>query len=161
MKLRAMTLAIALIGGFVAVTATPSGAQQPADVTGSFECTSPGTFTVTWMIQNLAGADGEVDSAVLSGAAEGDITDSFTPNPFTGEDQLIVGSSVVSGDTVGDVTLDVTIIFDFKGPFEFDDSAEVVLDGSCEAPPTTEPETTSSTSTSVQQSTATRPSFTG
>ncbi len=60
---------------------------------------------MSWTIENLIGADGEVDSAVLRGAAEGDITDAFAPNPFTGEDEVITGSSLVSGDTVGTVTL--------------------------------------------------------
>jgi hypothetical protein len=148
----------AVVGALVVVTGAPSGAQEPADLSGEFECTTPGVFTVTWIIENLAGADGEVDSAVLSGAAEGDITDAFAPNPFDGADAVIVGASEISGDTVGDVVLDVTIIFDFKGPFEFDDTATVTLDGSCEAPPTTE-ETT--TTVAAAPEVATRPSFTG
>ena len=104
------------------------------------------------------GADGEVTEAVLSGAAEGDITDAFDPNPFAFDDELIVGSSEVSGDTVGTVTLDITIVFDFKGPFTFEDSAEVELDGSCEAPPTSESTTTSTT---VAAQADVRPTFTG
>jgi hypothetical protein len=148
---------VAVVTAFVAVSAAPSGAQEPADVTGEFECTEPGTFTVTWTVENFAGADGEVDSAVLSGAADEDITDSFAPNPFDADDALIVGSSEISGDTVGTVTLDITIIFDFKGPFEFDDEAEVELDGSCEAPPTTEEPTTTTAAAAPEV----RPTFTG
>ena len=120
-RIAALVVALSAIGLFAAVPAT---AQQPANVTGDFECTEPGVFTVFWTIENFAGADGEVESAILSGAAEGDITDSFEPNPFTGDDELIVGSSEVSGDTVGIVTLEVLIIFEFKGPFEFQDLAE-------------------------------------
>jgi hypothetical protein len=152
----ALAAAVSVLG---LLLAAPTSAQEPADVTGDFECTEPGVFTVFWTVENFAGADGEVDLAVLSGAAEGDITDSFTPNPFTGEDELIVGSSEVSGDTVGTVTLDITLIFDFKGPFEFDDTASVELDGSCEAPPTTEEPTT--TSSSVAPAGETRPTITG
>lgn len=152
----------AVVVAFTAGTAIPGSAQQPAEITGEFECTEPGVFTVTWTIENLAGADGEVDEAVLSGAAEGDITSAFEPNPFTFDDELIVGSSEVSGDTVGTVTLDVTIVFEFKGPFVYEDSAEVDLDGSCEAPPTSESTTSSSTTTSaVAAATGTRPTFTG
>jgi hypothetical protein len=156
---RVIALAAA-VGVFLVVTAAPSsaGQQQPAVVEGDFECTEPGVFTVFWDILNLAGADGEVTEAVLSGAAEGDITDSFAPNPFDSDDETIVGSSEVSGDTVGVVTLDVTIVFDFKGPFTFETDAEVELDGSCEAPPTTEEPTTTA---SAAPAAATRPTFTG
>jgi hypothetical protein len=147
---------VAVVTAFVGFFAVPSGAQEPADVTGAVECTTPGVFTVTWTVENFAGADGEVDSAVLSGAADEDITDSFAPNPFDFDDDLIVGSSEISGDTVGTVTLDISITFDFKGPVVFDDTAEVELDGSCEAPPTTEePTTTAAPAPEV------RPTFTG
>jgi hypothetical protein len=159
MRFRALAVLFAVVGALVVVTGAPAGAQEPADVTGDFECTEPGVFTVFWTVENFAGADGEVDSAVLSGAAEGDITDSFVPNPFSFEDEVIVGSSEVSGDTVGTVTLDITIIFEFKGPFEFEDQAEVDLDGSCEAPPTTEESTT--TTAAPASDVVTRPSFTG
>jgi hypothetical protein len=155
--LKRVLVLVAVSAAFVAASAVPSGAQEPADVTGDFECTEPGVFTVFWTVENFAGADGEVDSAVLSGAADADITSSFTPNPFTGDDDLIVGSSQISGDTVGTVTLDITIIFEFKGPFEFDDTAEVELDGSCEAPPTTE----ESTTTTAEVAPVVRPTFTG
>ena len=158
MRVRAFAVLFAIVGVLVVATGAPAGSQEPADVTGDFECTEPGVFTVVWTIENLAGADGEVDSAVLSGAAEGDITDSFEPNPFEGGDELIVGGSEISGDTVGTVTLDVTLIFDFKGPFEFDDEAEVELDGSCEAPPTTEESTTT---TAAAAAAAVVPTFTG
>ncbi len=154
-RIAALVVALSAIGLFAAVPAT---AQQPANVTGDFECTEPGVFTVFWTIENFAGADGEVESAILSGAAEGDITDSFEPNPFTGDDELIVGSSEVSGDTVGIVTLEVLIIFEFKGPFEFQDLAEVELDGSCEAPPTTESTTTTTAAAAAAE---VRPTFTG
>jgi hypothetical protein len=156
--LKRLAVLLAVIATCIAATAVPSSAQQPADVTGEFECTEPGTFTVTWTVENFAGADGEVTEAVLSGAAEGDITDAFDPNPFAFDDELIVGSSEVSGDTVGTVTLDITIVFDFKGPFTFEDSAEVELDGSCEAPPTSESTTTSTT---VAAQADVRPTFTG
>jgi hypothetical protein len=158
MRFRAFAVLCAVIGALIVVTGAPAGSQEPADVTGDFECTEPGVFTVTWTIENFAGADGEVDVAVLSGAAEGDITDSFDPNPFTGADELIVGSSEISGDTVGTVTLDITITFDFKGPFTFEDQAEVDLDGSCEAPPTTEESTTT---TVAAAAVAVVPTFTG
>jgi hypothetical protein len=155
--LKRVFVLVAVITAFVAASAAPSGAQEPADVTGAFECTTPGVFTVTWTVENFAGADGEVDSAVLSGAADEDITAAFAPNPFDSDDDLIVGSSQISGDTVGTVTLDITIIFDFKGPFEFTDEADVELDGSCEAPPTTEEPTT----TTAAPAPEVRPTFTG
>jgi hypothetical protein len=161
MRRRAIVLTLAVAAAFLGITATPAvaGGQAPPTVEGDFECTEPGVFTVTWTIENLAGVSGEVVDATLSGAAEGDITDSFTPNPFEFDDETIVGSSEVSGDTVGTVTLDATIVFNFKGPLEFDVSAEVDLDGSCEAPPTSEE--TSSTTASVAATADVRPTFTG
>jgi hypothetical protein len=161
MRRRAIVLTVAVAAAFLGITAAPVGAgiPTPATVEGDFECTEPGTFTVTWTIENLAGADGEVTEAVLSGAAEGDITDSFDPNPFDADDETIVGSSEVSGDTVGTVTLDITMVFEFKGPFEFSDTVEVELDGSCEAPPTTEESTT--TTAGVAAAADVRPTFTG
>lgn len=161
MRRRAIVLTLAVVTAFLGITATPAnaGSQAPATAVGDFECTEPGVFTVTWTIDNLAGTSGEVVDATLSGAAEGDITDSFTPNPFDFDDETIVGSSEVSGDTVGTVTLDYTIVFDFKGPFEFSDTAEVELDGSCEAPPTTDE--TSTTTASVAATADVRPTFTG
>jgi len=155
--LKRVAAVIAIVGAFTAVAAIPGSAQEPAQLTGEFECTEPGTFTITWTIETFIGTEGEVVSAVQSGAAEGDITDSFAPNPFDFDDDTIVGSSEVSGDTVGTVTLDVTIVYQSKGPFDFDDSAEVELDGSCEAPPTTE----TSTTTTAAPAAEVRPTFTG
>lgn len=155
--LKRVAALLAVVGAFTIITAVPGSAQEPAQLTGEVECTEPGTFTITWTIETFIGTEGEVDSAVLSGAAEGDITDSFAPNPFDFDDDLIIGSSEVSGDTVGTVTLDVTIIYQSKGPFDFDDSADVELDGSCEAPPTTE----TSTTTTAAPLAEVRPSFTG
>jgi hypothetical protein len=159
MRRRAIVLTLAVAAAFLGITAAPATAQEPAEVTGDFECTEPGVFTVTWTIENFAGTSGEVVEATLSGAAEGDITDSFTPNPFEFDDETIVGSSEVSGDTVGTVTLDVLVEFDFKGPFEWEGTADVELDGSCEAPPTTEE--TSTTTASVAATADVRPTFTG
>jgi hypothetical protein len=149
----------AVVGAVTLAGAVPSGAQQAAELTAVVECTEPGTFTITWTIETFIGTPGEVTEAVLSGAAEGDITDSFAPNPFEFDDDFIVGSSEVSGDTVGPVTLDITIIYQSKGPFDFDDSATVTLDGSCEAPPTTEESTT--TTAAPAAAAATQPRFTG
>jgi hypothetical protein len=161
MRRRAIVLTLVVVAAFLGITAAPATAGEPAVVSGTFECTEPGVFTVTWTIENRAGADGEVTDATLSGAASGDITGSFDPNPFTFDDDTIVGSSEVSGDTVGTVTLDATVEFDFKGPFEVDVSADVDLDGSCEAPPETDPSTTEAPTTSEQADVTTRPSFTG
>lgn len=158
MSKRALAFCAAL-AAFTMAVATPTSAQEPSELTGSVECIQPGVFEVTWTIENFIGADGAVDSAILSGAADGDITGAFAPNPFTGDDELIVGSHPVSGDTVGTLTLDVTLTFELKGPFEFEDSAEVELDGSCEAPPTTQEEPT--TSTSAAPAGTVRPTFTG
>ena len=165
MRLRAVAIVLAVVGAFVLATAAPSGAgQQLANLTGDFECTTPGTFTVFWTIDNLVGADGEVTSAVLSGAAEGDLSDAWTPNPFSSEDLATTASSLVSGDTVGTVTLEATVVFQLKGPLEVDLSANVELDGSCELPPSTDPPVTDASTTtvqSVQDAATTRPSFTG
>lgn len=161
MRRRAVVLALAVIAAFLGVTAAPAHAQQAFEVTGSAECTTPGTYTLTWTIETFIGAEGEVTSAVQSGAAEGDITDSFSPNPFDFDDDIILGSSVVSGDTVGTVTLDVTITYQSKGEFDVSGSGEVSLEGACEAPPETDPTTTEAPTTSAQADVATRPSFTG
>jgi hypothetical protein len=162
MRLRAIAIVLAVVGAFVLVTAAPSSAgQQLATLSGDFECTTPGTFTVFWTIENLVGADGEVESAVLSGAAEGDLSDAWSPNPFSSDDLSTSASGIVSGDTVGTVTLEATVVFQLKGDFEVDLSADVELDGSCEAPPETDPATTEAPSTSVQEAATTRPSFTG
>ena len=160
MRLRAIAIAFAIVGALVAITAAPTSAQQAFEVTGEAECTTPGTFTVTWTIETFIGTEGEVTEAVLSGAAEGDITDSFSPNPFEFDDDVIVGSSVISGDTVGTVTLDVTIVYQSKGPFDEEASAELELDGSCEAPPVTDPPPTEAPTTAAVAAT-TAPRFTG
>jgi hypothetical protein len=164
MRLRAITLALVVIGGVIALTGAPSQAQQPATMEGDFECTSPGTFTLFWEFDNLIGAGGTAGTGTLSGAAEGTVT--FSPNPFTGNDEVISGSNtIVSGDTVGIVTLSVTVTFDVKGPLGVPLTASVALDGSCEAPPVTggvEPTPADpAPTTSVKATAATRPSFTG
>ncbi len=159
MRLRAIAIAFAIVGAFVAVSAAPSGAQQAAVMEGDFECTTPGTFTLFWEFDNLIGADGVAGTATLSGAAEGTVT--FSPNPFTGADEVISGSNIVSGDTVGTVTLSVTVTFTVKGSFDVPLTADVVLDGSCEAPPQTDPTTTEAPTTTVAVAAATTPRFTG
>jgi hypothetical protein len=149
---------LAVVGACTVAAAVPSSAGQIATLSGTVACTEPGTYTITWTIEITGFVDGgEVDSAVLSGAAEGDITDSFSPNPFDSGDDFIVGSNVVSGDTVGTVTLDAVVVIQIKGPFDVELSADVELDGGCEAPPTSESTTTASTAPSAE----TRPTFTG
>ena len=156
--LKRIAALFAVVGALIVATTVPSSAGDVASLSGTAECSAPGTFTITWTIEINAFIDGgEVESAVLSGAAEGDITDSFAPNPFDLGDDFIVGSNVVSGDTVGTVTLDAVVVIDVKGPFDVELSADVELDGSCEAPPTSE----STTTASAAPSSETRPTFTG
>jgi hypothetical protein len=158
MRFRAIALASIVIGAFVLIGGSPSNAQQPATMTGDWECVEEGNVRVIWTILNLAGAPGEVTSAELSGVASGDISFDPGPNPFTGDDERIVATFLISPDVVGVLTLDVTVTFDFKDPLEVELSASTELNGSCEPPP---PESTSTTSSSVQAAAATRPSFTG
>ena len=160
MRIRALTLASILIGAFVLVAGAPSGAQEPATMSGDWECVEEGNVRVIWTILNLAGAPGEVTSAELSGVASGDISFDPGPNPFTGDDERIVATFLISPDVVGVLTLDVTVTFDFKDPVEVELSASTELNGSCEPPPT-DPTISSTTSSSVQDVVATRPSFTG
>lgn len=164
MRRRAIVLALAVVAAFVGIQAAPTSAQEAFTVTGEAECTSPGTYTLTWTIDTSIGFAGTVSSAVQSGAAEGDIADSFEPNPFTFDDDFVVGTSVVSGDTVGTVTLDVTITYQGKGEFDNSNSGSVTLDGSCEAPPETDPTTESTaapTTSEAAQQVSTSPTFTG
>lgn len=154
-------LAALLIATSPLVAVPPANAGETAQVTGEVECTTPGQYTITWTIDLPIGAEGEVTSAVLSGAASGDV--SFTPNPFPFFTGALTGTSTISGDTVGTVTLDVTIEFITKGTFTVDGSASVELDGSCEAPPTTTPTTAApaTTSSTIQAAALTQPRFTG
>jgi hypothetical protein len=71
-------------------------------------CTSPGTFTITWTLNDFLGPDYSfaITDATVSGAATGPVT--FVPTVLADQGQTATGTTLVSGDTVGDVVLDVT-----------------------------------------------------
>lgn len=162
MKVKAAVVALAIASSALAAAPPASAGGPPFTVSGEAECSAPGQYTITWTIDLAWGAPGEVTSAVLSGAASGNV--SFSPNPFSFSTDTLTGTSTVSGDTVGTVTLDVTIELVTKGTWTYDGSASVELDGSCEAPPTTPSTTaapTSTTTSTIRAAALTQPRFTG
>jgi hypothetical protein len=94
----------------------------------------------------------------VSGVDEVGVIVSWVPNPFAFDDQFIVGTMSIPGDTAGTVSVNVLVEFQSKGTFEWEGFAEVDLDGSCEAPP----ETLETTTTTEARAAATAtPRFTG
>jgi hypothetical protein len=153
-------LAALVVTASALVAMPPAGAGLLATVSGQATCSTPGQYTVNWTIDLLVSANGQVTSAVLSGAAEGNV--SFSPNPFQFVDEQLTGTSVIAGDTAGTVVLTVTIEFQEKGTFTYTLGTELELDGSCEAPPSTTTTTMAPSTTSTSQAAAVaQPRFTG
>jgi hypothetical protein len=159
MKIRVALLAATLLGGVVLATATTATAQQPATISGSATCElESGDYVVTWTIEQFVGMPGEVINTSVSGVDEVGVIVSWVPNPFAFDDQFIVGTMSIPGDTAGTVSVNVLVEFQSKGTFEWEGFAEVDLDGSCEAPP----ETLETTTTTEARAAATAtPRFTG
>jgi hypothetical protein len=158
-SLRLLIAALVLAAPLAVVGATPSGAQQPIDITGNADCNDDGTYTLFWEIENFVGAEVTIESAVLDGAATGDVT--FSPNPIPA-DGVANGSFDVPGDTAGFVVLTV----DVTGPkFDFEDVFEIELLGDCEAIVTTTTSTTLAPTTTTTAPAARpvtlTPAFTG
>lgn len=155
-----VALAALAIAASALVAVPPASAGEPVQVTGEVECTTPGQYTITWTIQLFYGLNGQVTSAVLSGAAEGNV--SFSPNPFQFFDEQLTGTSVIAGDTAGTVMLAVAFEFQEKGTFTHTVGTELELDGSCEAPPSTTTTTLApSTISTIQAAAVAQPRFTG
>ena len=160
--LRPLLVAVLLFTPLALVTAGPSGAQVPFEITGDADCNDDGTYTLFWEIENFVGIEMDVDSAELSGAATGSVV--FSPNPIP-VDGVTNGSFEVPGDTAGTVTLTIEV-----NASKFSDTGEFDIDllGDCEAiviPTTTTTTTTvaptTTTTAPAAQAIALTPAFTG
>jgi hypothetical protein len=160
MKIRSALVAAALVGAGVLVGGAPAHAQQAATISGSAVCDeTSGEYVVTWVIEQFVGTPGEVINSSVSGVDVVGVIVFWSPNPFAFDDQFIVGTMTIPGDTAGTVSVNVLVQFQSKGTFEWEGFAEVELDGSCQARET--PTTLGTTTTAARPAQGAQPRFTG
>lgn len=165
--------AVMAAGGLViGLSAIPAGSQQlePITITGEATCVQAegqAAWAVDYTIHNdltiptidsvpAAARDVNIDSATLSGAADGNPT--FSPNPIPAQ-----GDSTASGFVEGTATGVLTLTVDWTVPdFEAEGSTafDLTLDGTCVAPATTST-STSTTQAPAVEAVAVNPAFTG
>jgi hypothetical protein len=169
---RTRVLIAILVVVVATVLALPAraGTGGPPVLTGQVGACEDGAITITWTLEDILGPDYlfEITGTELSGAASGTVA--FVPTTLDALGATAVGTTVIAGDTVGEVFLDVNFLVTFVPEQEqADDSsaAVVTLQGGCESEPVVDPGCEAfgincpTTTSAASAGSSTRPSFTG